>query len=289
LYPSHGVERISKRINTRQRNRIQKKVSEHHRKARKLAKKSTQWKAKKPRDLGIPNSFPFKEEVLAEREEARRRLQEEKEQKRKGETNGTGNGAKVNVVEEELEGEEGFVAGIQLGDDDDEIMDGKFDSDEGDEEFDSEDDDDDDKEEEDTEDNEDEDDGLERSESSEWEGIESDTDDQITDVDSLTELNTMRNSAKPLYVKAINRADLVIFVLDAKAVELTRSPELEAYAEKKGKPSIFVLNNAGTPFLSYYCACLMSQSSFQLKYWNTPSIDSLTLPQHTPCSAHPPI
>ena len=88
--------------------------------------------------------------------------------------------------------------------------------------------------------------GVETSES-EWEGI--DSDDDISDIDTLTQTNTTRNSKKPDYIRAIIRSDLVLFVLDARAIDLTRSLEVEHYAEKRAKESFFVLNRAG--MLSY--------------------------------------
>jgi nuclear GTP-binding protein len=66
--------RASKRTSTKQREKIKKKVSEHHRKARRAAKKDVTWKSKKRVDPGIPNSYPFKEQLLQEIEEKRNRV-----------------------------------------------------------------------------------------------------------------------------------------------------------------------------------------------------------------------
>ncbi|XP_066473245.1 guanine nucleotide-binding protein-like 3 isoform X2 [Tiliqua scincoides] len=62
------------------RYKIQKKVREHNRKVRKAAKKRGHKKPKK--DLGVPNSAPFKDEVLREAEQ-RKQMREELKQKRK--------------------------------------------------------------------------------------------------------------------------------------------------------------------------------------------------------------
>jgi len=204
----------------------------------------------KPRNLGIPNSFPFKEKVLAEQEEVLRKREEERERKRKGDRNGAENAVVVNGLHEDTDAENDFKAGVQIDDDEEEQgMESEFDSededeDDEDEDDEDEDDEDEDDEDEDDEDEDDEDEGL-RSSESEWEGIESHTEDEIFDVDSLTELNTMRNSAKLLCVKAIDKADLVVCVLDVRAVDLTRSPYLEDYTGKKGKSIMYVLNRAG--------------------------------------------
>ena len=57
-------KRESKRKSTRLRTKIDRKVREHHRKVRKDSKKTTKWKSK--RDPGVPNSLPFKEQLLTE-------------------------------------------------------------------------------------------------------------------------------------------------------------------------------------------------------------------------------
>lgn len=60
-------------MSTKQRTKIQKKVREHHRKARRDAKNNTTWKSKRKEDPGIPNSFPYKEQLLDEIEQTRQR------------------------------------------------------------------------------------------------------------------------------------------------------------------------------------------------------------------------
>merc|ERR1712150_195946 len=68
----------SKRISTRKRTKIEKKVKEHNRKEKKKAKKSNTLQHAKRKDPGIPNSLPFKEEILKEAEDRKKRLEEEK-------------------------------------------------------------------------------------------------------------------------------------------------------------------------------------------------------------------
>lgn len=60
-------------MSTKQRTKIQKKVREHHRKARRDAKKNPTWKSKHKEDPGIPNSFPYKEQLLDKIEQSRQR------------------------------------------------------------------------------------------------------------------------------------------------------------------------------------------------------------------------
>uniref|UniRef100_A0A665WA43 Guanine nucleotide-binding protein-like 3 n=1 Tax=Echeneis naucrates TaxID=173247 RepID=A0A665WA43_ECHNA len=68
------LKKASKRLSCAKRYKIQKKVREHNRKLRKEAKKKGVNKRVK-KDPGVPNSAPFKEEVLREAEQ--RRLKEE--------------------------------------------------------------------------------------------------------------------------------------------------------------------------------------------------------------------
>jgi len=64
-------KRASKRMTLKQRAKIHKKVQEHGRKQRREARRNPQRKSKKA-DPGIPNLFPYKEELLNEMEERRR-------------------------------------------------------------------------------------------------------------------------------------------------------------------------------------------------------------------------
>ncbi|CAN9512347.1 unnamed protein product [Ophioblennius macclurei] len=75
------LKKASKRVSCAKRYKIQKKVREHHKKLRKEAKKKGVKKRVK-KDLGVPSSAPFKEEVLREAEQRRIQIEEEKEKKR---------------------------------------------------------------------------------------------------------------------------------------------------------------------------------------------------------------
>jgi nuclear GTP-binding protein len=191
----------------------------------------------------VPNNFPFKEQVLAEREELRRRRQDERERKRKGivEEEGEKSVVEVNGTNG-TNGTNGFLKGVQVDSDEEVDEDELMEEDDEDEESEGE------EEAEEWED-EDQDEKVEEmieddSSDSEWGGIESD--EEVSDVDILTLMNTARNSKVPPYVKAITRSDLLVFVLDARAPEITRSSEIEEFAAKKSKNCIFVLNRAGT-------------------------------------------
>uniref|UniRef100_A0A671NG07 Guanine nucleotide-binding protein-like 3 n=1 Tax=Sinocyclocheilus anshuiensis TaxID=1608454 RepID=A0A671NG07_9TELE len=74
-----SLKKASKRISCAKRFKIQKKVREHNRKLRKVAKKKGI--SRKPKkDIGVPNSAPFKEEVLREAEQRKQELETLKEQ-----------------------------------------------------------------------------------------------------------------------------------------------------------------------------------------------------------------
>ncbi|XP_077181920.1 guanine nucleotide-binding protein-like 3 [Paroedura picta] len=90
------LKKASKRMTCHKRYKIQKKVREHNRKLRKEVKKRGRKKPKK--DIGVPNSAPFKEDILREAEQRKQRREElkkqqkldrqkELEKKRKQETN----------------------------------------------------------------------------------------------------------------------------------------------------------------------------------------------------------
>ncbi|KAF5388105.1 hypothetical protein D9615_000031 [Tricholomella constricta] len=110
-------KKTSNRGTTNQRKSIQNKVRESRKKAKKAAKKNPQWKSKTPKDPGIPNNFPFKDQILAEVSEQRRidaeeklRKKEEKKSLRAKAKNSTGEDES-----NEIEGESGAKnAGIEL-------------------------------------------------------------------------------------------------------------------------------------------------------------------------------
>ncbi|KAL1266082.1 hypothetical protein QQF64_004109 [Cirrhinus molitorella] len=74
------LKKASKRVSCAKRFKIQKKVREHNRKLRKEAKKKGISGRKPKKDVGVPNSAPFKEEVLREAEQRKQELVALKEQ-----------------------------------------------------------------------------------------------------------------------------------------------------------------------------------------------------------------
>ncbi|KAI8984977.1 hypothetical protein BD414DRAFT_417885 [Trametes punicea] len=74
-------KKTSKRVTLAHRAKVQKKVKEAHRKQRREAKKNPPKKSK-PKDPGIPNAFPYKDQILAEVAEQRRLAAEEKQRRK---------------------------------------------------------------------------------------------------------------------------------------------------------------------------------------------------------------
>ncbi|XP_068760041.1 guanine nucleotide-binding protein-like 3 homolog isoform X1 [Montipora capricornis] len=71
----------SKRLTLRKKYKIQRKVREHLRKQRKETNQKGKSKKHK-KDPGVPNLFPFKEEILKQSEERRRRAEETNERRK---------------------------------------------------------------------------------------------------------------------------------------------------------------------------------------------------------------
>ncbi|KAI1275645.1 P-loop containing nucleoside triphosphate hydrolase protein [Xylaria sp. FL0933] len=231
----------SKRTPVRLRHKIEKASAAKQRKAKKEAKKNPQWKSKLKKDPGIPNLFPYKEKILHEIEEARRRKQEEQQRRREmakaaktGAAPGDGEGAE----DDDGAGEETMAGAF----DDSDMMDEDLDDDEGDasnpmaallasaraaaekyerelqsgDEMDDDDDDDD--------------------------------DDDYEDPDGAVDFavhDSSRKAHDKVFKQVVDQADVVLYVLDARDPESTRSKEVERMvmaASSGGKRLMFVLN-----------------------------------------------
>lgn len=224
-------EAKSKRTPVRLRHKIEKASASKQRKARKEAKKNPQWKSKLKKDPGIPNLFPYKEKILHEIEEGRRRKQEEQQRRRE-----LAKAAKTGVTEE-AENEETIMEGAEEDFDSFEEMDedGVDDSsnpmaallasaraaaEKYDRELQS-------------------GDEMEEDESS---------DDEADYEDGTAELRAQASSRKAhdkVFKQVVDQADVVLYVLDARDPEGTRSREVERMvmaAASGGKRLMLVLN-----------------------------------------------
>ncbi|KAG9067263.1 Coproporphyrinogen-III oxidase [Linnemannia hyalina] len=78
--PSTRSKITSKRIPANHRYKIEKRVKDHHRKLRKGAKANPNAQYKNKKDPGIPNNFPFKEQILQQIADQKMKEQEAKDQ-----------------------------------------------------------------------------------------------------------------------------------------------------------------------------------------------------------------
>ncbi|KAF6208721.1 hypothetical protein GE061_014460 [Apolygus lucorum] len=76
------LRKKSKRVPARLRYKIEKKVRDHNRKLKKEARKSAGKKSGKPKTINVPNACPFKDEILAQVEDLKRKKEEEKQKQR---------------------------------------------------------------------------------------------------------------------------------------------------------------------------------------------------------------
>lgn len=223
----------SKRVPVRLRNKIEKASAAKQRKARKQAKKNPEWRSKTKKDPGIPNLFPYKDKILAEVEENRRRKEEENARRRELAREQRSNGGAVAEDAgdfEEFDAEDNEE--LDVDSDDDETMDvddsnpmaallasakaraAAFDKQNGDDN--------------DMMDDDDEDSGSE------------------DDADAVkVRKDSSRKQFDKVYKQVVDAADVVLYVLDARDPTSTRSKEVEQMvmaADGGSKRMIFILN-----------------------------------------------
>lgn len=205
------------------------------RKNRKLAKKNPEWVSKLKKDPGIPNSFPYKDQLLHQIEEDRTRRKEEQLKRRemaKAAKTGTGEKAGDEMDEDDAD----------LGEFDDEEMEGM---------------------DEDGSDIDDESNPMaaliasarkaaEKYDKELQSGSEMDDDDDSED-DSEDDAGTLqvpggatsRKAFDKVFKQVVDQADVVLYVLDARDPEGTRSRDVERSvmaAASGGKRLILILN-----------------------------------------------
>lgn len=218
----------SKRTTTRMREGIKKKASAQRKKNRKLAKKDVTWRSKHNKDPGIPASFPYKEQIILELEENRRVELERKEQLRlqrqQEREAAAARGENVeDIMEEdsdsEEEGEGGMSALLQSA----QQAAREFDGEES-------------------------DDGMVNDSDEDVEYDLSDAEVEAGDVDKS------RKAYDKIFKAVVDASDVVLYVLDARDPELTRSRKVEqAVLQSGGKRLILVLNKVDlvpTPVLT---------------------------------------
>ncbi|PQE06320.1 Nuclear GTP-binding NUG1 protein [Rutstroemia sp. NJR-2017a WRK4] len=223
----------SKRTPVRLRHKIQKASAAKQKKARKAAKANPEWRSRLKKDPGIPNLFPYKDKILAEIEEGRRRKVEEAARRRAD--------AKATKTGEQVEREvEARMEGVE---EDDILDDDEMDEDE------------------------DEDSNpmaallaSARAAAAQYEdelvsGDEMDEDDDSESEDDdeggvgvsvvPTPKDGSRKAFDKVFKQVVDQADVVLYVLDARDPEGTRSKEVERMvmaAASGGKRLILILN-----------------------------------------------
>ena len=229
------AEPTSKRTPVRLRHKIEKASVAKQKKGRKLAKKNPEWRSRLKKDPGIPNLFPYKDKILAEIEEGRRRKAEEIA-KRKADAKATRTGV-VDAGDDEVEvgmddflnGEDGLGDRMEEDGDEDEdanpmaalLASAKAAAAEYEEDLES--------------------------------GDEMDEDDasELDEGDGITELGLShrkdgsRKAFDKVFKQVVDQADVVLYVLDARDPEGTRSKEVERMvmaAASGGKRLILILN-----------------------------------------------
>merc|ERR1739848_219902 len=103
------LRRKTKRVNTQERVKAEKKTREHNRKLRRDKKRNPGKYAKSKKDPGVPNECPFKEKVLQEVELAKQQKVAEKEKRREIAKNKRAEAKAKALEEKRSKGLEGLV------------------------------------------------------------------------------------------------------------------------------------------------------------------------------------
>ncbi|KAH0556103.1 hypothetical protein GP486_005963 [Trichoglossum hirsutum] len=219
----------SKRTPVRLRHKIEKASAAKQRKDRKLAKKNPEWRSRLKKDPGIPNLFPYKDKLLGEIEEKKRlkqeeaaRLKEEARARRQAST-AEENGGEEAMEESRVEEDEDPLDDEMEEDDIDEVYsitnpmaallasamsraaeyaaNGADSADEMEEDGD-----------------EDED---------EWGGFDSDVHETPESHAGVARKDPSRKTFDKIFKQVLESADVILYVLDARDPEGTRSKEVE--------------------------------------------------------------
>lgn len=193
---------------------IKKKISAHNRKQKKLAKKDVTWKSRHPKDPGIPASLPFKDQILEEIEQRRIKEAELKAKRR----------------------EERRQALLAAGEDNEETIETTLNEEER-------------------------NDNANRlaalmesaqAAAREYNGSDEEDDDMETDgeddvlnieIEEKDYNDSSRKAFDKIYKTVVDNSDVILYVLDARDPEGTRSKQVEeAVLSKPDKRILFVIN-----------------------------------------------
>ncbi|KAJ5135798.1 uncharacterized protein N7515_005076 [Penicillium bovifimosum] len=239
-----GFGKTSKRVPVRLRHKIEKSAVQKQKKQKKLAKKNPEWRSKIKKDPGIPNLFPNKDKLLHDIEERKRKKAEEQQRIRDEARARKAEGAPAKQG----------VEGVEI--DENDMLDDDMDTDGNDsnpmaallasararaEEYDvnqSEDEDDE------MDEDEDDDDEMDEDDDEEGGAMVDDSAPPLVNSKSFSKESSRRQFDK-VFKQVTDNADVVLYVLDARDPEGTRSREIEREimaADGGNKRLILILN-----------------------------------------------
>ncbi|SCU84142.1 LAFA_0D08416g1_1 [Lachancea sp. 'fantastica'] len=213
----------SKRTSTRMREGIKKKAAAQHRKERKHAKKDVTWKSNKKKDPGIPANFPYKNKILEAIEVRRQQDLEEKEIKKQNrleaKRRAAENGEELmdDDSDDDSDGGNGLTALVESAQQAAAEYEGSVSAPDANDEEDQ-------------------------------EVVEYDIDffadsDSADDASATSELDRSRKAYDKIFKTVVDAADVILYVLDARDPEGTRSRKVEeAVLQNPGKRLLFILN-----------------------------------------------
>lgn len=193
---------------------IKKKAFAQQRKNRKEAKKDVTWKTRGNRDPGIPSSFPYKDRIITELEDQRREVQDLKDAaKAKKQADRAAARARgetveeIEVEEEDDDGQGGLSALLESAQSAAKAY-GDDDAQDDDEE------------------------------------MESDVEYDISEDENPTPgTDNSRKAYDKIFKNVVDASDVILYVLDARDPEATRSKKVEAAVlQSRGKRLILILN-----------------------------------------------
>ncbi|KZV71396.1 hypothetical protein PENSPDRAFT_630282 [Peniophora sp. CONT] len=211
-------KKTSKRGTSNRRAQIKQKVRETHKKTKRDAKRNPQWKSKHKKDPGIPNNFPYKEQILAEIAEERRKAEEAKERKKEEKKTlraqakaGVPLGAEPASDAEEGAGEEEEEE-VTVGDAENAFL------------------------------------GISLvpSSAARTSAKGKAKAAPVEEVEEVEDVPLLLNPDWPHLGAVLNDADVYVQVLDAREPLAFRSAQIERLAQEKGKKMLFVLNKIDT-------------------------------------------
>lgn len=233
----------SKRVPVRLRHKIAKASNAKQKKQRKLEKNNPEWRSKLKKDPGIPNLFPYKNKVLEEIEEARAR-KEEDAQRRKDVAKAQREGRSLEEVTAEDVDEEGDEVLEDLADDEDVDVDAMDEDDSSNPmaallasararaaEY--------------NQDSDEDEDEMDEDDEEAWPGLGEGNDEEPNMSAPAARKDSSRRAFDKVFKDVIERSDVVLYVLDARDPNGTRSKEVERQimaAEAGSKRLILILN-----------------------------------------------